>query len=58
MQTFNEVKETLIKRVEITAASENEALLIVKQRYQNEEIVLDADNHIATDFSVWQHCSS
>ena len=27
----------------------------VKQRYQNEEIILDADSHIATDFSVWCH---
>lgn len=58
MQTFQiEVKETLSQLVEISADSEAEAVLIAKQRYQNEEIVLDADNHIATDFSVWQDYS-
>ena len=56
MQTFYiEVKETLSKLVEVTANSEDEALLSVKQRYQNEEIILEADSHIATDFSVWRH---
>ena len=57
MQTFYiEVKETLSQLVEVTAHSEDEALLSVKQRYQDEEIILDADSHIATDFSVW--CNS
>lgn len=56
MQTFYiEVKETLSQLVEVTASSEDEALLSVKQRYQDEEIILDADSHIATDFSVWRH---
>lgn len=56
MQTFYiEVKETLSQLVEVTANSEDEALLSVKQRYKDEEIVLDADSHIATDFSVWHH---
>jgi hypothetical protein len=56
MQTFYiEVKETLSQLVEVTAHSEDEALLSVKQRYKDEEIVLDADSHIATDFSVWHH---
>ena len=57
MQTFYiEVKETLSQLVEVTANNEDEALLSVKQRYQDEEIILDADSHIATDFSVW--CNS
>ena len=56
MQNFYiEVKETLSQLVEVTASSEDEALLSVKQRYQNEEIILDVDSHIATDFSVWHH---
>lgn len=56
MKTFYiEVKETLSQLVEVTAHSEDEALLSVKQRYKDEEIVLDADSHIATDFSVWHH---
>jgi hypothetical protein len=56
MQTFYiEVKETLSQLVEVTANNEDEALLSVKQRYQDEEIILDADSHIATDFSVWRH---
>ena len=56
MQTFYiEVKETLSQLVEVTANSEDEALLSVEQRYQDEEIVLDVDSHIATDFSVWHH---
>lgn len=56
MQTFYiEVKETLSQLIEVNARSEDEALLSVKQRYQDEEIILDADSHIATDFSVWHH---
>ena len=56
MQTFYiEVRETLSQLVEVTAHSEDEALLSVKQRYHDEEIILDADSHIATDFSVWHH---
>lgn len=56
MQNFYiEVKETLSQLLEVTANSEDEALLSVKQRYQDEEIILDADSHIATDFSVWHH---
>lgn len=56
MQTFCiEVKETLSQLVEVTADTTDEALSLVKHRYQNEEIVLEADSHIATDFSVWQN---
>lgn len=56
MQTFYiEVKERLSQLVEVTAHSEDEALLSVKQCYQDEEIILEADSHIATDFSVWHH---
>lgn len=56
MQIFYiEVKERLSQLVEVTAHSEDEALLSVKQCYQDEEIILEADSHIATDFSVWHH---
>ena len=39
-----EITETLQKRMEIKAVSTEEALLIAKDMYQREEIILDADD--------------
>ena len=39
-----EITETLQSRMEIKAVSTEEALLIAKDMYQREEIILDADD--------------
>lgn len=39
-----EITETLQRRIEIKAVSAEEALLIAKDMYQREEIILDADD--------------
>lgn len=51
METFKiEVKETLSRIIEIEAVSEIEAYLKVKKMYRNEEIVLDENDFVDTDF--------
>lgn len=51
MKTFKiEVKETLSRIVEIKANSTHEAYLLVKEQYQNEEIVLDSEDYVDTEF--------
>lgn len=51
METFKiEVKETLSRIVEIEANSYDEAYFKVKEMYNSEEIVLDADDYIETEF--------
>lgn len=44
------ITETLEKEVEVEAPDWNHALDMVEDKYWNEEIVLDADNHKDTDF--------
>lgn len=51
METFKiEVKETLSRIIEIEANSMDEAYLKVKEMYSIEEIVLDANDYVDTDF--------
>jgi hypothetical protein len=51
METFKiEVKETLSRIIEIEANSCEEAFLIIEDLYKNQEIVLDADDFIETEF--------
>lgn len=51
METFKiEVKEKLSRIIEIEANSMDEAYLKVKEMYRNEEIVLDANDYVDTDF--------
>ncbi|MGY6523518.1 MAG: DpnD/PcfM family protein [Mongoliitalea sp.] len=51
METFKiEVKETLSRIIEIEANSNEEALLKIEDLYKNQEIVLDADDFIETEF--------
>lgn len=47
-----EISETLQMTVEVEAESKSEAIRIVQDRYDNEEYVLTADNHVATDINV------
>ncbi len=51
MKTFEiEIKETLSRIIEVKAETENEAFLIVKQMYQDEEIVLDSSDYVDTEY--------
>lgn len=51
METFKiEVKETLSRIIEVDANSEVEAFSKVQDLYNKEEIVLDADDYVETEF--------
>jgi nicotinic acid phosphoribosyltransferase len=51
METFKiEVKETLSRIIEIEASSEDEAFSKIQELYNKEEIVLDSDDYIETEF--------
>jgi len=47
-----EITETLQRQVEVEAEDEFEAEDIVREMYRNEEIVLDAEDYIDTEFEV------
>lgn len=44
-----EVQEVLSRIVEIEAKNVDDAILKVKKRYQNEEIVLDSDDFVSNE---------
>jgi hypothetical protein len=51
METFKiEVKETLSRIIEIEANSADEAFSKIQDSYNKEEIVLDADDYVETEF--------
>ena len=45
-----EVKETLSKIIEVEAISEDEAFSKIQDLYNKEEIVLDTDDYVETEF--------
>lgn len=47
-----EITETLQKQITITASSREEAEQKVKEKYRNEEIVLDENDYVDTVFTV------
>ena len=47
-----EITEMLQKIIEVEASSEEEAYKLIKQKYINEEIVLDDTNYIETKINV------
>ena len=49
-----EITEILQKTVEVEANDLNEALYLIKNKYKNEEIILDDTNYIETEFKVVQ----
>lgn len=48
-----EVTETLSRIVEVEAVTEQEALEIVNEQYQEELIVLDSNDYIDTDIKIY-----
>ncbi len=54
MRTFSiEIKEELARVVLVDAEDENEALAKVYQLYRGEEIVLDYEDFVDVEFSVF-----
>ena len=47
-----EITETLQKQIEVEANSKDDALRLVKSKYKNEEIILDSENYVSTNFNV------
>lgn len=47
-----EITETFQKQITITANSRKEAEQKVKEKYRNEEIVLDESDYVDTEFDV------
>lgn len=47
-----EITETLQRQEEISARNHEEALSIMREKYKNEEIILDESHYVQTDFSV------
>lgn len=47
-----EITETLSKIIKVEAKDEPSALLTVQRRYKNEDIILNAENYITTEFSI------
>lgn len=45
-----EVKETLSRIIEIEANSNEEAILKIENLYKKQEIILDADDFVETEF--------
>jgi len=55
MKTFKiEVQETLSRIIEVEAQTEEEAYLIIKKMYSNEEIVLDSSDYIDTEIKEYE----
>lgn len=46
------IEETLVRKIEVKASSEEMALEGVKELYDNAEIVLDSSDYETTEFSV------
>lgn len=47
-----EVKEFLTREIEVTANSEEEAIEKIKELYQKEQIVLDWNDYLSTEFDI------
>ena len=47
-----EITETLQKSIEVEASSPEEAESLIRQQYDREEIVLDADSYISTEIQT------
>ncbi len=51
METYKiEIKETLSRIVKVKAKSVDDAVLMVKEMYEREEIVLSSDDFVMTEF--------
>ncbi len=49
-----EIKETLSTIINIQAENEQQAIDIIKKKYDNEEIILDSNNFIDTEITNYE----
>ena len=47
-----EITETLQRQIEVEAADKNEAISKAREKYYNEEVVLDSGDYIDTEFNL------
>jgi len=47
-----EIKETLLKTIEIECDTKDDALEFIKSQYGNEDIVLDGNDFIDVEFTI------
>lgn len=50
MKYIVEITETLVKHVIVEASSDGDAEIIANDAYNNEDIVLDADDYVDAEF--------
>ncbi len=48
-----EINEMLSRIIDIEADSKEDALKIAREKYRNEEIVLDSDDYQSTDIKIF-----
>jgi flagellar biosynthesis regulator FlbT len=48
-----EITETLQRIVKVSASDEREAVKLVRKQYRNEDIVLDSNDYIDTEFDIY-----
>lgn len=48
-----EILETLSKVIEVDAESEDEAISKIRKDYKDEKVVLDAEDYLGTEFSIF-----
>lgn len=52
MPTYKiEITETLQRQIEVEASSKEEALKKIKEQYQNQEIVVNENDYVNTEYS-------
>lgn len=52
MKYIVEIKENFSRIIDIEADNEEGAIREVKKQYMNEDVVLNAEDHVETEFSI------
>lgn len=50
-----EITETLQKTIEVEADDRADAIILVRRKYRNEEIILDDTSYIDTEFHILEN---
>ena len=48
------IVETLERKVVVSTTSEEEAINLVREQYNNEEIVLDSNDYATTEYDIYE----
>lgn len=53
MKSYNvEIKEILVRCITVEAISQEDALIQIKQSYNQEDIVLGSEDYVDTEYSI------